>query len=217
MNHKPMTAKLGTAILSILFLVFSGLGYVAIRSQYESDIYRDRLLQLGEEYSELAHRYQEAVRKSAVTELRVHNNKLSVLIRTMEGVIEEIPTPFDPRGEIYVDYVVLDDRLWIRRVFDEHTPPSRALVVDPTHARLDWTLRGEHEHGKAVYRQLQEGRWIVTTTGAGALALTRVSSDARIELAAPPTIRDYEELESDTQRPRDKIHPLEIVKRAMGR
>ncbi len=188
-----------------------------MRAHLASEIYRDRLVELSREYEHLAEQYQEAVRKSAVTELRVFNGKLSVIIRTSEGVIRELETPFDPTGEIYVDYVVLNNRLWIRRVFDQQTSPSRGILIDPRFADVDWQERSEDEHGKAVYRRLSEGRWAVTITGSGALGLQRVSPNAHIELVPAPEIRNFSELEENIRRETERIGPVEIVKRLVGR
>ena len=92
-----MFQKIGSAIGLILIVVAGGGGYIAVKSHMESEIYRERLHELGADYTRLANEYHEAVRKSAVTELRVQDNELSVLVRTADGVLEEIPTPFDPR------------------------------------------------------------------------------------------------------------------------
>ena len=66
-----------------------------------------------------------------------------------------IPTALGPAAEIYVDYVVRDGRLWIRRVFDSETPPATAVVVDPALADIEWSAEGE-AYGKAAYRALGE-------------------------------------------------------------
>jgi len=48
-----------------------------------------------------------------------------------------------------------------------------ALVnVDPNLAEVDWNRVGHHS-GKAVYRSLTEGRWLVTVTGDGSLGLVK--------------------------------------------
>jgi hypothetical protein len=95
-----------------------------------------------------------------------------VAIRDASGAVRTIETPFDPSREIYVDFVVLDGRLWIRRVFDDRTPPEQGVLIDPALAEIDWS-EDEAAHGKATYRALGPGRWIVSVTGDGSLGLAR--------------------------------------------
>lgn len=212
-----MSQKIGAALSFILLVLAGSGGYFAMRAHLASEIYRDRLVELSKEYEQLSDLYQEAVRKSAVTELRVVDGRLSVIIRTSEGVIRELDTPYDPSGEIYVDYVVLNNRLWIRRVFDRETSPSQGIIIDPRFADVDWQSRSDEEHGKAVYRRLSEGRWAVTITGSGALGLQRVSPNAHIDLVPAPEVRDFSELEESIRRDTERIGPMEIVKRLVGR
>ncbi len=210
-----MLQRIGTALAIILLITAGGAGYVAIRANLESEIYRDRLRELVEEYDRLEARHQEAIRKSAVTELLVDQDGLSILIRTAEGVLKQVSTPFNPDHEIYLDYLRLEDRLWIRRVFDNETPPSQAVVVDPAFADIDWLTRDEHEYGQAVYRRLSEGRWIVTATGSGALGLTRISDSAQFEIVSPPPVRDFSEIEEAARKETDRIGPIEVVRRVL--
>jgi hypothetical protein len=169
-------------------------GYRMVESRVAADIYRQRLSALGADYEALRSRYNEAVRKTAVTELLVKDNALSVVVRTSEGVQETQPTPFDPAGEIYVDFVVQGGRLLIRRLFDERTSPSLGMVVDPALVDIDWD-DPRLSVGKAVYRRLSEGRWVVTVTGDGSLGLARQDDPRPGTLPAPPDIRDYDEIE----------------------
>jgi len=177
-----------------LALVAAGFGYRFLRADVEADVYRDRLGELSTQYESLRSAYDQAVRRTAVTELVVDGGKLSVRVRTAEGVLREIPTPFDPGGEIYVDYVIIGGRLWIRRVFDARTPPADGLVIDPIVAEVDWA--GDLANvGKAVYRRLDEGRWVITVTGNGSLGLARAESTPA-GLSSPPIVRDHEGLAS---------------------
>lgn len=149
------------------------------------------LRDVARERDALRERYNEAVRRTAVTELVVADGTLDVIIRTAEGVQRRIETPFDPRSEIYVDYAILDGRLWIRRVFDAYTPPESGLVIDPLVETIDWDQRPEG-FGKAVYRSLSPGRWIITVTGNGSLGLARVEGDASTPLTPQPPIRPFD-------------------------
>lgn len=212
-----MMQKIGSAVAFILLLLAGGGSYFALKSHMASEIYRDRLEELGRDYENLAREYQDAVRKSAVTELRVQEGSLSVLVRAADGVLEEIETPYDPSREIYIDYVLLNGRLWIRRIFDHDTPPSQGLVIDPRRVDVNWHAQKDEAHGKAVYRQLSTGRWAVTVTGSGALGLTKVSDDTSITLISPPEIRDFSELEEAIRQDLADIGPVEIVQRWLSR
>ena len=207
-------ALLGVGSLAASF------GYRSARNDLSAEIYRERLETLASEYQRLRDDYNAAVARQAVTELIVKDNTLTVRVRTPAGVVERIPTRFDPSGEIYVDYVVLDGRLWIRRLFDELTPPASGLVLDPALAGIDWTDPGA-AWGQAVYRSLDEGRWIVTVTGTGALGLRRVgpADDEGLDDASlldRPEVRDFEtepELADESVR---EIEPGEVWRRLLG-
>jgi hypothetical protein len=190
-------------------------GYELLRVGLEADVYRERLEQTSRDYAVLREHYEQAIRRTAVTELVVEGDRLSVVIRDAAGAARAIETPFDPSHEIYVDYAVLDGRLWIRRVFDDRTPPGEGVLVDPGLAQVDWDARGE-AYGKATYRSLAPGRWIVSVSGDGSLGLTRVRDGARTELAPPPPVRDYDPIEDARD---DALRELGFgeVMRALGR
>jgi len=177
-------------------------GYRFVRADIAAKVYRDRLGDMARDYEALRATYNEAVRRTAVTELVVKDKKLSVRIRAADGTDKEIPTALDPSGEVYVDFVVLDQRLWIRRVFDDKTPPWKAVVIDPGIKDIDWDAPGA-AHGKAVYRRLTEGRWVVSVSGDGALGLAR--AEGPTELGTTPAIKDYKSAETEAMAEADKI------------
>ena len=127
-----------------------------------------------------------------------------------------IQTPFDPSREVYVDYLVANGRLWIRRLFDEQTPPDKGLVIDPTWTEINWQQSGV-TYGKAVYRRLEEGRWTITVTGDGSLGLARQQGKERPALVPTPPIRDYRQIEEDVLSAADRIGPLDVLGRALSR
>jgi hypothetical protein len=195
-----------------------------MRADVVASIYKQRLGELAGEYESLRSQYNEAVRRTAVTELVVNEGTLCVRVRTVAGVVETFETPFDPRGEIYCDYVVRDGRVFIRRVFDDRTPPSAGVVIDPKLAEIDWSTMAPHDEqavGKAVYRSLSDGRWVVTVTGDGALGLRRIG-DADGALAddlglehAPP-IRRFEEIEARVRAEAESIGWREVWRALVG-
>jgi hypothetical protein len=111
-------------------------------------------------------------------------------------VVEDIPTDFDPSREIFVDFVVLDQRLWIRRVYDETTAPRDGVVVNPELVEIDWDEPGATD-GRVVYRSLSEGRWVISVSGDGALGLGPASGE--VDLSPPPEVREYEEAEEEVR------------------
>jgi hypothetical protein len=81
-------------------------------------------------------------------------------------------------------------RLWIRRVFSNDVPPERGVVINPLVDDVDWDSDNAR-YGKAIYRRLGEGRWVITVTGDGSLGLKRVEGEP-VQLSPPPPVRDFE-------------------------
>jgi len=209
-----MARGLLVTALAAIFALTGLAGYQLLRTGLAADVYRARLEETVVDYEALRGQYNQAVRRTAVTELLVEDGKLSVAIRDAAGSIRSIETPFDPSREIYVDFVVLEGRLWIRRVFDDRTPPEQGVLVDPALAEIDWS--GEQAaHGKATYRALGPGRWVVSVTGDGSLGLTRGRDDTPTELAPLPAVRSYEPIESELEDGLRDLGPAEVL-RALG-
>jgi hypothetical protein len=212
--HK-MTRAITVTAFSLISLLVAVVGYKYARSQIAADVYRDRLQSLVHDYSALRSDYNEAVKKTAVTELLVQDGSLCVSVRTADGKEEVINTPYDPKSEIYVDYVIVDGRLFIRRVFDEKTPPEKAKVIDPKLANIDWHAQGL-KHGKAVYRSLEEGRWVVTVTGDGSLGIEKREGEDKIELTPAPPVRDYPQIEKEVDDKISEIGVGDVLGRLVG-
>lgn len=203
-----------SAITMLVLLGLAGFtGYRLVQSRITGDIYRQRLVTLHENYEQLRSVYNQAVRKTAITELLVHDGRVDVVVRDAAGEVATIQTPYDPGREIYVDYVVVNGRLWIRRVFDARTPPSEGVLVDPQLGDIDWDADGA-VHGKAAYRTLTDGRWIVTVTGDGSLGLTKCDDCGPVELANAPAIRDYSPIE-EAAAAVESITPVDVLRYAV--
>ena len=187
--------------------------YQAGLSRLEVDVYRERLDTLGLAYEQLLEAHNEIVKKTTVTDLQVEKGRLFLAVRNAQGLVRRIATPFDPAREIYVDYVVLDGRLWIRRIYDAETPPSRGLVIDASLERIDWD-DSRYTLGKAVYRSLAEGRWVVTVTGNGSLGLVR--SDEAAPLSPPPPVKDYAEIKAELEADLDRVGPGDVLRKALS-
>ena len=200
-------------VLFFLVLLLAVAGFAAFRlleANIAAEVYRGRLAELSSDYDALLGQYNEAVTRTAVTELLVEDGRLTVVIRTAEGDLQSLPTDFDPRKEIYVDYVVHDGRLWIRRLFDEDTPPGKGLVIDPRFVHVDWEADAA-SHGKAAYRALSEGRWVVDVTGDGSLGLARRAAGEPVLLSRPPPVRQYGPIDSAVQSRLGRVGALEAL------
>lgn len=206
-----ITAIAGVAVVGVLGVA----GYRIAHEQLAGEVYRQRLHEVAEQRDELRERYNRAVRRSAVTELLVEGGSLSVVIRTPEGVLDRVKTDVDPAREVYVDYVVKDGRLWIRRVFDDRTAPENATVIDPSLIDLDWDTESL-ENGQAVYRRFEEGRWLVTVTGSGSLGLRRVGDEEELALEARPLVEPFEPVEKQAERAVDAIGLGDVLRAVVG-
>lgn len=214
-----LAAFLGVAAVGGYF------GYRFVKADVASRIYERRLEELALDYKQLVDVYNDAVRRSAVTELVVKGSELSVRVRTIEGQTKSIPTPYDPRGEIYVDFVVLDGRLWIRRIFDSKTAPGEGLVIDPAIATVAWNADGTPKStdegtrasvGKAVYRALSDGTWVVTVSGDGSLGLTKLEPGQEARLVVRPLIKDYQQIQAEATEKASSLTIGEVWREAMG-
>ncbi|MEM0914694.1 MAG: hypothetical protein AAGK09_08785 [Planctomycetota bacterium] len=176
-------------LLALVIVAAGGVaGYQAYHQHQTVAGLRDALDESRAAFDDLATDYNQAVRQTAVTELIVVDDTLTVVVKTAFGDVEAITTPYDPNHEVYVDYVVLDGRVWVRRVFDDLTAPGDGLVIESRYGAIDWDAHADADYGKAIYRKLTQGRWAITVTGNGALGLEKIADDAEIELVEPPAV-----------------------------
>ena len=184
-----------TVLLCVASLAAAaGLGYLLLKDRIAATIYRERLVAVTAEYNALAEDYNRAVTRAAVTELLVEGGAVAVQVRAPSGLIRRIDTPYDASSEIFLDYVVLDGKLWIRRVFDDRTAPREGVVIDPALAEIDWDA-AEADHGKVAYRSLADGRWIVSVSGDGSVGLKRATDDAPADLVSAPAVEAFDPLD----------------------
>ncbi len=213
---KPLLTKFAPALRVVALLLIVAIGCVALGGLYQfgksrlaADVYKQRLADLSNEYATLRDTYNEAVKRTAVTELQVKDGAVCIAIRTADGQEHLVNTPYDSKDELYVDYVVVDGRLWIRRVYDDKTPPRSGVVIDPKLADVEWSHESDNV-GKAIYRSLSEGRWIVTVSGDGSLNLNKVDEEEVIELAQAPKVRDYPQIEKEIESEIQKITARDV-------
>ncbi len=223
----PLAMKLSplrlitSASLAVLALVVAVTGYRLVRAGLVETVYRDRLETLGTEYESLREHYNTAVRRTAVTELLVTDDtpeapsKVTVRVRTSDGTLATIDTPYRAGAELYVDAVVVDGRLWIRRVFDARTPPEQGVVIDPALAGIDWA-QSTTTIGKAVYRGITPGRWVVSVSGDGSLTLVRNDDDDDIDLARGPEVIEFGEFKEKLEQDIAKLGAKDIWASVVG-
>ena len=210
-----MTRIVQLAFLALFAGIALGVGYNLVLNRISTGIYREKLAALSADYAELHARYQELTKRTAITELVVTPERVTVAVVDASGQIATVETPFDPEDEIYVDYANVNSRLWIRRVYSDRTPPEQGVVIDPALADIDW--KGGHAaYGKAIYRQLQPGRWIVTVTGGGALELEQSPYTKTRRLQRPPSIVSYPELENAVRTEMDGVGFFDVLRYAFG-
>jgi hypothetical protein len=212
--RRAIVASIVLLPLGALAAILLGVGYAAIRlvgARLAAEAYRARLEAVIEDYERLRGEYGRLARRTAITELMVRDGHLSVSVRGAAGVLETVETPLDPSKEIFVDFLVIDGRLWIRRVFDETTPPGEGVWIDPRLAKVDWSEDGAR-YGKIAYRPLGEGRWVVTVTGDGSLGLERGASDAPAPLELPPPLLAPEPLEPAIDAARASLTPIDLLR-----
>ena len=88
-------------------------------------------------------------------------------------------------------------------------------MIEPELTEIGWD-DPKLSHGKAVYRRLDEGRWVVTVTGDGSLGLARATNEEPTELTAIPPVRDYEPVHELARAEVDRIGPGDVVRRIVG-
>ena len=210
--RRSVIASTARGTRSVVVLAFfagvSYLGYQLARSHVAARVYEQRLVETTEERNAIAQQYNKAITLTAVTELEVGEEDVCVNIRTADGGIERHEVDVDPANDIYVDYVVKNGRLLIRRVFDSTRAPDDAGAIDSDLLTLDWNDPSV-SHGQAIYRKLTPGRWIVAASGSGALTLAKVESEVEVELTAAPEISAFEPVENTTRRV-EAIGPTEV-------
>jgi len=215
---KTAAAILGPILGNVLVIaaVAATAAYWIKWNDYRADIYREKLQQEVQAHEKLRQHYNTAVRQTAVTELVVDGLSVDVVIRNIEGVIKRIPAKVDPDREIYVDYILVNDRLWIRRVFSDNMPPSEGVVIDPRWARIDWD-DPEVKQGISVSKGgLTNGRWVIRATGNGSLTLNKVGDDEVIQLVAPPKVKQFHTIDHEVRQEVNDVGFFEVLGKIFG-
>lgn len=210
-----MTRKISLLVMLTLIAGAGTLGYQFLQSHFAADVYLERLEELQKDHTQLTGEYNKAVTRTAVTELVVAKPNLTVNVRTADGRVDPHPVQANLDYPIYVDYVLVDGRLLIRRVFDSQTKPDDGTVIDSDLINIDWNDPAV-KNGQTVYRQLSDGRWIVTVSGDGALALGKVPAEAEVELIRAPEVGTFDPV-AEAKATVNRIGPLEVFAKLFGR
>ncbi len=207
--------QIGFALVTVLAV---WLLYRFTKSQVEAGLYKDKLTTLRADYETLRTDFNSAVKKTAVTELMVEKDgSVHVVFVNLDGSECTVATPFKMGSEIYVDFIAVDNRLMLRRVFDENTRPKEALVIDPQLQKVDWQS-GKVQRGSAIYAQLnKEGRWVVSVTGNGSLEIVwRDAKDERKPLVAAPPVKEFPLIEKELDAKFDEIGVGDVFEALFG-
>ena len=94
--------------------------------------------------------------------------------------------------------------------------PANAQPIDPALRQVDWQAEGA-VHGKAAYRALAEGRWIVTVTGDGSLGLARAEGAPPLPLVSAPPVRRYDRIEDEVGDAMRAFEPAEVLRTLTAR
>ncbi|MEM6260122.1 MAG: hypothetical protein AAGI37_17745 [Planctomycetota bacterium] len=190
-------------------------GYQWAKAGVAQEIYRDRLTDLQADYQRLAEQYNQAITPRPVTELLVEDGTVCVIVRKGDGELVRVPTSFNAwEDELFVDYALVDGRLLIRRVFDEHTAARSddAVVIDPGLVEVDWedpTI----PFGKAIYRsRMADGRWVISVTGDGSLGLKQIDEDTTITLADRPEVKKFDPVDERADEAVERISVGDVWK-----
>lgn len=213
-----MMRRLGHVMFVGVLALALLLGYNFARSTIAADFYRDRFHDELRRNEALRQSFNEVVRKNVVTELVVNEDD-SVCVVFVDGNNEEkiVPTPFKKGAVVYVDFMMNDGRLYLRRLFDEKTAPADALVIDPQLQTVK-TQPDSELFGNAPYARLnQRGRWVVNATHNGALELKKADDTApREPIVRNLQVRDYKEIERDVNSKADEIGPQDVLNSLFG-
>lgn len=197
MAHTPLSRIISVLQLVLIIAGLSALAALAWqwgKTAVDRDAYRQRLARLQDDYNHLAADYNQAIARTAVCEVRSDAGKLRVVVRTADGQTEEHPLPFDPAREIHFDFACLENRLQIRRVYDDLTPPAQGALIQSKLARIDWGKHTE-DRGLVLYRPVPDGRYTVQVSGNGALTLEPLDAAAIGRLEHAPLLRRFEPAE----------------------
>lgn len=206
----------------IAFIALTGLAvwlaYRYAHAQFAEDVYRQRISTLVKDYENLRTSFNSAVKKTAVTELLVNEDgSICVVFVNMDGSEVVKPTPFRLGSEVFVDFVAIDNRLFLRRIFDEHTMPKEAMFINPELQKIEWQS-GKVGGGSAPYIQINKpGRWVVSANGTGALEIRHTDVNApRAPLVATPAVRDFSTVDKELNDDLEQITAGDVIKGIFG-
>ncbi|MFN3168285.1 MAG: hypothetical protein ACE37H_14595 [Phycisphaeraceae bacterium] len=197
----------------LLALIGSALAAVAAyhwaKASVAQDVYRDRLVGLQDDYQRLAEQYNQAVTPRPVTELWVEDGEVCVVVRKGEDIVR-VPTDFDVRtNEVYVDYILADQRLLIRRVFEMNkltgVPPNKIVTIDKDLLEVDWDPQRVPYGLSLSFSGREDGRYLISATHNGSLSLKPIDENAEVRLTTRPPIKQFDPVDEQAHASVDAI------------
>jgi len=197
-----LLALIGSALAAIA-------GYHWAKANVAQDVYHDRLVGLQDDYKRLAEQYNQAVTPRPVTELWVEEGNVCVVVRKGDEIVR-VPTDFDVRkNEVYVDYILADQRLLIRRVFEMNkvtgVPPDKIVTVDKDLLEVDWDPQRVPYGLSLSFSGREDGRYLISATHNGSLSLKQIDEDSEVKLATRPPIKQFEPVDEQAHAAVDAI------------
>jgi len=217
-----MMRRIGQVVFAGFIVLAVFLGYSVVRTNIAADLYRDRLREAVKENEAMRQTFNEAVKKTVVTELVVNDDEtICVVFVSADNTEHVVPTPFKMGAVLWADCIVQDGKLFLRRVFDDNTAPINALFIDPVVQTVDWKRAGPSgkvPQGIAANGEINaKGRWVVSASGQGALELKKADDAApRQPIARDLQVRDYKEIEKQITTKVDEIGPTDVWKSLFG-
>ncbi|MEX2213962.1 MAG: hypothetical protein WD768_07530 [Phycisphaeraceae bacterium] len=215
-----MIRRLGTVAFILLVVGALLLGYWVIHGHLASQVLRDRIETLAKDYESLRNNFNEAVKKTVVTEFLVQEDgTICVVFVSADGSEQTRPTPYKRGAEVYADYIIKQDgRLLLRRVYDQLTAPIKGVSINTEYQTIENWKEKEVIGGIAASGQLNEvGRWVVKVSGQGAMLLTKADDkEPRVPLLVAPTVKDYSQVTQEVDASIGNIGPGDVFKALVG-
>lgn len=157
-------------------------------------IYQDNLKNVINDFNGLLKTYNDVIKKYIITDILIENSYLYVILRNGAIEIKRIKTSVCVSEEIFIDYVLYQNRIIFRRVFDANTAPSKAIDLF-SDINLDWK-DNSLQYGKIIYKKFTEdGLYHITIQLDGNLGLEKYSKDEKMDYLPSPEIKKFQERE----------------------
>lgn len=182
----PIISKIISIIVGVLIVLFVFryqyvMGKIKLHMQktkYEKAIkdmkaeYEQKLKTVITQYNRLLDTFNTVVDKTIITEIKVEDGNVFAIIRNYHRLRKKIPLKVSLKYPVYVDYIIKDNSIILRRVFDAVTPPSKAHNI-VSNLDVNWDDKS-FKYGKAIYKKFSTNKnaiYQITVTGNGSLGI----------------------------------------------